>query len=365
MNILYYVTSHGFGHAVRTAAICNCFNPGVNVTFRTAVPEHFFKEELTVPFKVLPAEFDCGCIQSDGVTVDIEKTLTTYAQIAARNDKRVQDEVALCKELGADCIVSDITPFAFQVAHLAGIPSVAVANFTWYDIYSHYTENYPWFIPELNRMKQQYGMANALLSLEPSIEMEYFGSKQTIPVVGRKGVCRREEICKLYGIKQEKHLGLIYTGNFGLDTVLWHKLELFSDWEFLGVYPLKGNPANFHLIRKADCAYQNLSASVDVIICKLGYGVLSESFLNGVPLIFLPRSDFAEYPVLEKEVLAKKQGCKLESEDFFTLKWHDALKKALLLKPNCTEITNFGAQMCAAEIEKVARKQIQNHSCSQ
>ena len=114
MHIIYYVTSHGYGHGVRTVAICNEFSKNVRITFRTTLPEAFFREEVKKDFSYAPASFDCGCIQKDSLSIDIEKTLSTYRTIAASNASLLENESQWCRAQKADAIVSDIVPFAFK-----------------------------------------------------------------------------------------------------------------------------------------------------------------------------------------------------------------------------------------------------------
>ncbi|KMQ50108.1 hypothetical protein CHISP_2968 [Chitinispirillum alkaliphilum] len=355
MNIVYYITSHGFGHAVRSAAICNCFSPGVKVIFRSALPGNFFNEEINVPFENIYARYDCGCIQRDGVTVDVEETLKVYTEIAEQNKMRLSEEVALCKKLNANCIVSDITPFAMEIARSLNIPSVAIGNFTWYDIYREYLDSNKWFEPYLRQIRNQYSMASLYLSLHPAIKTDYFNTVKQMPVVGRKGVCRKKEIREKFAIDRKKRLALIYTGNFGLENVMWSRLEQFTNWEFLGVYPLSERVSNYHLVTKELFSYQDLSASADMIIGKLGYGVLSESLLHAVPLVFIPRTMFSEYPLLESESLSSGLGYRMSQEQFNELNWSSALEWAIKSKENKPQPRVSSAQLCAREIEAVAK----------
>jgi hypothetical protein len=67
-------------------------------------------------FEYLPGRFDCGCTQRDSVTVDKRETLHAYIRVAEENAVRLEEEVKFCRALSVDGIVSDITPFAFEVA---------------------------------------------------------------------------------------------------------------------------------------------------------------------------------------------------------------------------------------------------------
>ncbi len=352
MHIAYFITSHGYGHGVRATAIANCFSTDIQITFRTQLPELFFSEELNRQFSVLEAPYDCGCLQTDGVTVDVEATLNCYRKIAHKNRENLQKEIRWCHEQEVDLIVSDITPFAFEIAKYSNIPSVAVTNFTWYDIYAQYLSSFPSFKPYLEEILRQYTYADLLIALQPSLDMNFFRKKTEVPVTGRIGRNRKDDVISFYGIDKNKKLGLIYTGEFGMNSADWQKLNSFSDWEFLGLYRLPTNPSNFHLVDKKIFPYQDLISSVDCVISKIGYGVVSECFLNGIPLIYLPRKNFAEYPVLEKAVQKWGIGYCITQEQYYSLQWNDALNK-VAQEGKCPPMDRSGAPVVAELIQSI------------
>lgn len=355
MHVIYYITSHGHGHGVRTAAISNAFSPDVRLTFRTMLPLKFLKEEVRRDFDYEPAEFDCGCIQKDSLTTDVEKTFLRYRELASENGRRLADEVAWCRDRGADVIASDITPFAFDVAASATIPSVAVTNFTWYDVYQKYGHAVPWSGPLLDTMRSQYARADLLCALEPSLPMAYFPKRIETPPVGRRGRNRRNEITARYGFAPEKKIGLIYFGHYGTNDIDWQRLEQFNNWEFLGIYPLSFRPSNYHPIPKSDFPYQDLAASVDLMICKIGYCVVSESMLHGTPLLYLPRDDFAESPKLETGIAAWGGGYRTTFDEFKGLGWGSILKQ-VERRGRAKVVASNGALICAREIERLGRQ---------
>jgi len=357
MKIAYYITSHGYGHALRSAVICNKFSRDVELVFRTNVPEVFFKQEVHRPFIRAPAEFDCGCIQTDGVTVDIGRTVATYIDRADKNARILPDEVQWCVENKIDAIVSDIVPFAFEVAHVAGIPSIAVTNFTWWDVYEEYCAAFPRFAPYVDTIRRQYSLSDMLLELMAALPMEYFKKRKTVNPVGRVGENIRNRILSKYSLGKNQRLALIYTGNFGMDAIDWKKLEGFADWEFLGLYPLPGSPLNYHRISKSDFRYQDCIASVDLMISKIGYGVYAECLLNGTPILYLPREGFAEHPVLDRAIVKWGGGICLPKNDFYGLNWDYALKK-ISSSNRPTPIKSDGAEVCAREIEQLCRARV-------
>ncbi len=161
-----------------------------------------------------------------------------------------------------------------------------------------------------------------------------------------------------HGIKPGKQCGLIYTGAFGMESMQWKKIEEFREWEFFGLYPLGVTSANYHLLFKNDFRYEDIIASVDCVIGKIGYGVSTECMLNGTPLIYLPRQRFAEYPVLEKAIIEWGHGYRLSMDEFRNLQWKTALTKAVS-RGRPLPMKSDGPMVCAGEIEKaVARHTI-------
>jgi hypothetical protein len=108
---------------------------------------------------------------------------------------------------------------------------------------------------------------------------------------------------------------------------------------------------NYHRVEKKEFRYQDLSASVDCMVSKIGYGVFTECLGNCVPLLYVPRRDFAEYPVLEQAVAEWGHGCCIAAGDFYALNWEPALTK-LASQPRPPKVRADGASVCAREIEK-------------
>ncbi|MCX7727359.1 MAG: hypothetical protein N2053_11000 [Chitinispirillaceae bacterium] len=354
MHIGYYITAHGYGHALRAATIVNKLPSKINVTFKTTVPISFFKEEIEPKrqFAYESCKIDCGCIQKDSITIDIKETFRQYNAIVKESKNIVEREIKWCKENNVKGIISDIPSIAFEIAKKVGIPSVAVTNFTWYDIYKEYLSAEPLFETILEEMLSQYREATKLLALYPSLPMEYFRNRKELPPIGRRGKIDRGIFKKIYGIPENKKIALIYTGNFGLDAN-WKKLSEFTDWEFLGLYPLKDAPSNYHLVDKKLTSYADLIASSNCVIGKAGYGVISECMINRTPLIFLARENFAEYTTLEEAIKKWGGGIKIDVKDFLLVNLKDALENVSYLHSYLPLIPDNGVEMCAKEIEEI------------
>ena len=349
-HILYYITGHGYGHAVRASVICNRLDRSHHLTMCTSIPRRFFDEELTRPFTYRATAFDCGCLQSNAVTVDIDATVDAYKLIADSNAMLLHHEVAWCKEQQVSIIIADITSFAFEVANAAGLPSVAITNFTWYDIYEPYLLKRPDFAPYLNTIRTQYGYADVLLALSPAMPMAYFKKRREMPLLGRIGTTRRRAIAERYAIDPHKKLALIYLGDFGMSRINWQALASLTGWHFAGLYAFDDAPDNYTVIDKKEFRYQDIIASVDCMVTKLGYGSVAECFLHGVPVLFTPRNDFAEHPYLLQAVTQWGHGYSLPATAFEHLQWGPALNSISLNSKPLPQHSN-STDLCLAEIE--------------
>jgi hypothetical protein len=349
--LCYYVTGHGFGHAIRTTQILKALPPELPLMIKTTAPERLFREELPGrEFEYVPAEYDCGCLQSDSVTVLRRETLTRYGEIAEANRLRLPGEIAFLKQCGVQCVVSDIPSFPLLAAYGAGIPGVAVANFTWHDIYAEYAES-PQDFALLAQMAAEYASATVGLvtPLDLPSTMPLFPNSQRVPLVTRRGQSVRDILRQALDLPSEKHLALLYLGGWGLN-IDWQAVEQLADWIFLLDRPLPQPAANVRAFDPGILRYADVAASVDTVVSKAGYGTVTECIANSVPLIYLPRHGFAEHEAL---VLGMNQwggGIEISEQAFHAGEWHDALRRALTVQPNPAAFATNGAEVIAQKI---------------
>src|SRR5690242_19130547 len=140
MVLVYYISGHGFGHASRDievirALVAAC--PDLQVIVRTTVPAWFF-DAIGQRFELRSGEVDTGVAQIDSLTIDEQVTAGRAREFYAAFDTRVAQEAAILRQAGATIVVGDVPPLAPAAALEAGVPSVAIANFTWDWIYEAY-----------------------------------------------------------------------------------------------------------------------------------------------------------------------------------------------------------------------------------
>ena len=351
--LCYYVTGHGFGHAVRTAQILKALPPDLRLLVKTTAPERLFREELPGrAFEYFAAEYDCGCLQSDSVSVLRRETLTRYAQIAAQNQARLPEEIAFLKQRGVTCVASDIPSFPLWAACEAGIPSAAVGNFTWHDIYSEYAET-PEDAALLAQMAAEYASATTALVTPLSLPSmpRLFPNPQRVPLVARRGRPLPEALRPALGVAPAKHLALLYLGAWGLE-IHWAALERLTDWVFLLDRPVPQAAANVRVFDPSVWRYADVAASVQAVVSKAGYGTVTECITNSVPLIYLPRFGFAEHDALVLGMNKWGGGVEISEEAFHAGDWQDALDRALGACPNPAAFATNGAEVIAHKLQE-------------
>lgn len=349
--LCYYITGHGFGHAIRTTQVLRALPPELPLILKTTAPESLFREELPGrDFVYVAAEYDCGCLQSDSVSVLRRETLTRYGEIARENAARLLDEVAFLREHGVRCVASDIPSFPLHAAREAGIPGVAVANFTWHDIYAEYAETDA-DAALLRQMAGEYAAATVacLTPLCVPTVGDVFPHVERVPLVARRGQPRRDLLAAALEIPAGKHMALLYLGNWGLD-IHWPALERWTEWVFLVDSPLPQPVANARAFDARRWRYADVAASVDAVVSKAGYGTLTECVANSVPLIYLPRHGFREHEALVVGMNAWGGGIEISEAAFFAGEWGAALPSALAARPDPGVFPINGADVIANKL---------------
>lgn len=326
-KIAYYITAHGYGHAVRSSYLINELGRECYITILTDIPRSFFEEELVVPFNYRAAVFDCGCVQKDAVTLDADATEQEYYNRSMENERLLPQEVEWIQKNDIELIISDMVPFAGYLGHKAQIPAVSVSNFWWDDIYRSFpeSEGKQWLV---HRVEGEMSYFSHHVILNPPMR-HWNSNSNTLTGVNllREARDRRDELHEHLNIAASKKVALLYTGNYGMAKVDWKKLENFTEWHFIGLYTLDPKPSNFSVITKELYSMQEFTASVDLVISKLGYGTVMESLATGTPILYTPREGFAEYPVLEQYLLRYGHCQKINEESFNRVEWEFALEK--------------------------------------
>lgn len=355
--IVYYISSHGFGHAVRSCEIIRNLAPEIPLTLRTCVPEWFLRHELDGrKFELAPERFDCGVLGPDSSAIDLEATLATLEPLLDRNDTIIEEEARLLKERGARLVVADIVPFAMRAAHQAGVPSILVANFTWPAIYEYIVRHYcddavlrARLMAAAARMHADDALGELLLAPDLAVPMQACRRQRQVALVARRGASRRDQLTGRLNLNPIKPLVLLYFGREGIAEMAWERMdELREDFEFISYQPPTEARGSIHSIPEDLLHHVDAAASVDVVLAKPGYGICGECIAAGTPLIYPPRPQFYETVAIDRVMERWGGGSKINEDDFKQLNWKGSIEAALERQPNPEAIRTDGGAQCGA-----------------
>jgi L-arabinokinase len=353
--IAYYVSAHGYGHGVRSCDIIGAINrlcPRLSITVVSDLPVSFFENRLGSGTNLYRSgAFDVGMVQLDSIRTDVPATLAKVEALYAQSDKLIAEEIAFLERACIGLVVADIPAIPLEAAALAGIPRIAVGNFSWDWIYSAFVERDARWRKLVRRFENGYGKADLLLRLPFSADMHSFRAAEDIPLVASPGQNRRAELATIAGCREDKRWVLLSftTLDWGDDAL--DNVEKLTEYEFFTVLPLRFLRGNIHPIKREQVPFADVAASVDGVLSKPGYGIVSDCVVNQKPLLYAERTDFAEYEVLVEAIRKYLKHSHIPAERLY----RGEIGPALDLLWDCPDpplsLQGGGAEIAAHRIE--------------
>jgi hypothetical protein len=305
-----YVSGHGFGHCVRTAAVLRevrALDPGLPIAVVTAGPEIVFREALGPGFQFRAERTDVGLAQKGALVIDPAATADACEAFARDLPARVEREAAWLRDTKARLVLGDVPPLAFLAAARAGVPAIAVTNFSWDWIYGHLAQQEPRLGAAAEAARAAYASARLLLELPFAGDLSAFPRRQPIPLVARRPPVTREEARRRLGLGPEP-AALLSFGGLGLPGLDFQVLAGVRGFQFLSEPTGSKAPSNLRVLSREDLAAQGLDylgavAAADVVITKPGYGIVSDAIACRTRMVYTERGDFPEYPILVRDMV--------------------------------------------------------------
>ncbi len=329
--IIFYISGHGFGHASRQIEIINALHaaaPAVALAVRTSAPRWLFDLTLRAPVTFEPVECDTGIAQIDSLRLDEAETVRRAAAFQAGFSERVGAEAALLAARGAVLVVGDVPPLAFAAASRAGVPSIAIANFTWDWILAEYEEELARqeahdVVP---RMAEAYACATMAWRLPMAGGFKSFRAVDDLPFVARRSRRDPADVRRMLALPADRPLVLISYGGYGVSG-LQVPDTLASRYALVAT--AAGRTAEVPGVRIFDEAdlyrrglrYEDLVAAAAVVATKPGYGIVAECVANDAAVLYTPRGRFREYPVLVREMPRWLRCACIDHDDLFAGRW--------------------------------------------
>jgi len=361
-TLVFYISGHAFGHASRAIEIINAVQAAdvdAEVVVRTSAARWLFDVSVRRPVEFHDVRCDTGVVQTDSLHLDERRSIDEAARFMAEVDVLAATEAAFLRERRATMVVGDIPPLAFLAAQKAGLPSVAIGNFTWDWIYAGYPEalaSAPGLVPGIRRA---YRLASLTLRLPMWGGFEEWGSPVIdIPFVGRHSTRSADDVRRQLGVPRESRMVLLSFGGLGISGLALQPLSRLDGYAVVttthafdavgpvppGVYVIEDRAVYAQGLR-----YEDLVRAADIVVTKPGYGIITECVANDAAMLYTDRGRFAEYDVLVRE-MPKYVRCRfLPREDLFSGRWGPHLD-ALLAQPAAPALPRTDGASVAASL---------------
>ncbi len=311
LRLVYYVSGHGLGHAVRTTEIIKALMekaPDLEIQIRTTVSPGFFFNTLNPCPEIveLPGEaaLDVGMVQRDSLTMDLPATLKQVQHLLKGAKNIIRRESRALQAFGTQFTVGDAPFLAPAAADCAGLPAVVVSNFTWDWIYEAYTQTDPGWEPAIREIRSYYQLADLVIQLPFSPNLsKRFPRVRPVGLTGRRAGRSRSAIRKAIGVDPEERLLLLTFTDLALSSAALGKMaDSRNGFKYVFSNPLNFSGPGFIKVDDRRIFYADLVGAVDAVLTKPGYGIVADCLVNRTPMIFTDRGDFPEYPLLVRAI---------------------------------------------------------------
>jgi L-arabinokinase len=282
---------------------------------------------------------DTGAIQRGSLDVDIVATLDAARAFLAAGPEWIAAEQAFLRRVGARLVVADIPPLPIAAAAGAGLPVIAISNFTWDWIYEDYDARR--LAPGLvEAIGEAYARASEGWRLPMHGGFATFGTLRDLPLVARVARQPRDVVRATLGLPPDRPLVLISLGGYGARGIDLHAAaaSLRGVAEVVATSFDSFTPGpGIHRIDETTMygqriRYEDLVGAVDIVASKPGYGIISECAANGTALLYTDRGRFCEYDVLVREMPRFLDSGFIAQDDLLAGRWREAVS-TLMARP--------------------------------
>ena len=321
-RVAVYVSSHGYGHAIRVGNLLNALvrEQPLDIIVFSSAPRSLWPEPVHARVVEWNEEAtDPGVVQSDELTVDLDATrgaieawLSGYKATVGRHAERLAGDVKL--------VFGDVPPLAFDAAAEAKVPSVAMANFSWDWIYEEMG-----FEPAAMRAAEAYQRASVLLRLQPAAPMPAFANVVDCGNLGRLPKRNRHNVRQALSLTLEERLvALALKG--GVQSLV----SLPPRSAELRYLSFDGSVKRDDVIEAPpDLDFIEAVHACDVVVGKPGYGILADVATTATPFLYTDRQGFPEHQVLCDWIESNDLGLRVSPESLRKGTWLASLETLL------------------------------------
>ncbi len=330
-RIAAFVSPHGFGHAARSSAVMLAAARGGGARFDifTTVPRWFFEESLEGLFHYHEAVVDVGFRQRSALHVDLPATVSALKRLLPFDPAEVARLAEGVIEAGCRAVLCDIAPLGVAVARAAGVPSLLLENFSWGWLYQGYRTAAP-ELPALGAELDAWA-ARATVHVQATPMCDRDEAYEAVEPIGRPARLGRAEARRALGVPAGTPLVVVTMGGHSEDLAFLPRLQEERGTHFFVTGATRSRTENNvrHFDNQTPLYMPDVLRAADALVAKLGYGIVSEVWAEGLPFAHVTRPGFREMPALEAFVDRETSGFRMADRDFVEGAWIDRLPELI------------------------------------
>ncbi len=344
------VSGHGFGHFSQIAPILERLAvriPELTLHMAGSVSAVLLRKTLRMPFSLDSRPRDVGLVQRDPMTVDRAATAEALRALHGDWEHRLEEEKTALAAWSPDLVLADIPYLTIAAAADLGIPVVAVASLSWDHVLAAYfslesAETHGWW----QTMRQAYARATLALLPAPAILGDTFPVTESIPPITVRGRERRSELRQVLGLDpaDRRPMVLVSLGGIPGRTAPVSALAREERFHWLLDVAVSTNPGHLHALDAlSDWPFADVTASVDGMVSKPGYGTAVLTTANRIPFFYVRRYTFPDEPPICQWLERHARAVEMDRETFQSGAWYEALRE-LMARPVPPSIPMNGAE---------------------
>ncbi len=302
MKILWYVSSHGWGHGARQRELIRVYRlkyPDTHITVASNIPLWFW--EGSKIDSIISGSPSPIVVEKDG-DIDLQATRIHFRKFTRNSSSYLKAEVQRQSVLKPDLVISDIDPLPVKAAEINNIPALGIGNFTWDWIMK---EMFPELTEEAAQVAEMYSHGT-YLKLPMGPDHSPFHSTIDVPLL-RGGAPGNRNLVK--DILPPGKLCLVALREMPQVTLSFPK-----GLTAVSCLPQAVHPSCFNItpeeLSRAGAAFADLVAACDILVTKPGYGIVSQILSMGKRAVLLTGRNFPEEECLV-DALQNRSGISL------------------------------------------------------
>lgn len=299
-RVLIALSSHGYGHLGQTAPLVQALRQRrtqLQVVVRSRLPEFKLREKLGESIEIVVADLDVGVIQKDALNIDVEATARRYAAFHAQWQPLLEQEKRALQDIQPDLVIANAPYLTLAAAQQLGIPNLVYCSLNWAEIYQYFFADRPEAASILDTILEAYNGASCFLQPAPSMRMPGIRNGVAVGPVAQLGEDVSAPLRAKLELDAATVLVLFSVGGMEISTPCdgWPR---FPGLHLLVPEAWNSRHPDTSALETLGHPFADLMRSCNALIAKPGYGSFVEAACLGKPVLYLPRPNWPEAPIL-------------------------------------------------------------------